>query len=110
MSRIATLATVLTMMVAPAAAFAGQDLRSPDATYPVTTTYPVQVAGQDLRSPDAREVFVAPSVEPQAAPSDDGGDVSPWAIAGLVAAALAACGSLTVMVRRHRQIGGTVGV
>jgi hypothetical protein len=120
MSRIATLTAVLTMLVAPAA-FAGQDLRSPDAVHgvtsshtvttfhPVTTTYPVQIVGQDLRSPDAVDGFVATTPTPQAAPSD-GGDISPWAIAGLVAAALAACASLAVMLRRHRQVGRPVGV
>jgi hypothetical protein len=104
MSRIATLTAVLTMLVAPAA-FAGQDLRSPDARDAARPA----VTQIDLRSPDAIDTFVAPTPAPQAAPSD-GGDVSPWAIAGLVAAALAACVSLAAMLRRHRQVGRAVGV
>ena len=119
MSRIATLTAVLTMLVAPAA-FAGQDLRSPDARDVVARTAvtkidlrspdaatPVQAAGQDLRSPDARDVFVSPASTPQAAP-DGGGSV--WMIIGLIAAAIAACTALAVMLRRHLQVGRPVGV
>ena len=126
MSRIATFAAVLTMVVAPAA-FAGPiDLRSPDArdaATPAVTTVdlrspdavtPVQVAasGQDLRSPDARDVFtpaghnLSPSVAPKPAPSDGGFD---WGILGIVAAALAACGALAVMLRRHLDVGRPLG-
>jgi hypothetical protein len=119
MSRIATLTAVLTMVVAPAAFAGPTDLRSPDVRDIATPAVvdlrspdaidPVQVAGQDLRSPDAVDGFVATAPTAQAAPSD-GADVSPWAITGLVAAALAACGSLAVMLRRHRQVGRAVGV
>jgi hypothetical protein len=121
MSRIATLAAVLTMIVAPAAlarpaqqpnindigkqaAPALVDLRSPDAASPV------QVAGQDLRSPDARDVFspaVRDVVAPAAEPSSP--DVSTWGLIGLIAAGLAASGALFTLVRHHRHVGGTLG-
>jgi hypothetical protein len=120
MSRIATLTAVLTMIVAPTA-FAGPvDLRSPDARdavarAPVTkvdlrspdAVTPVQVtaSGQDLRSPDAIVGF-APSVSPQSTPADDGFN---WGILGVVAAALAACAGLAVMLRRHLHVGRPVG-
>lgn len=109
MSRIATLTAVLTMLVAPAA-FAGPiDLRSPDAVTPVRIT----ASGQDLRSPDAVTAFVptgrtlSPSVSSQPAPADGGSD---WGIAALIAAAIAACAGLAVMLRRHLDVGRPVGV
>ena len=103
MSRIATLTAVLTMLVAPAA-FAGQDLRSPDTRDVVARTAVTKI---DLRSPDARDVFVSPASTLQAAP-DGGGSV--WIIIGLIAAAIAACTALAVMLRRHLQVGRPVGV
>jgi len=120
MSRIATLAAVLTMVVAPAAFAGSVDLRAPDQ----------QVASQpkpiDLRTPDSRVVFTKPAVQidlrsPDAvtpivpaghnlsptatarpASSDDGFN---WGILGIVVAALAACGVLAVMLRRHLDVG-----
>jgi hypothetical protein len=128
MSRIATLTAVLTMIVAPAAFAGPADLRSPDAPAAATPTVtkidlrspdavtPVQITapGQDLRSPDTRQVFVpssgvvpSPAALPQASPSDDGFN---WGILGVVAAALAACAALAVMLRRHLAVGRAVGV
>jgi hypothetical protein len=132
MSRIATLTAVLTMAVAPAAFagpvdlrspdthdaahagqtqfYNGQDLRSPDATTPVK----VVPAAQDLRSPDAVEGFLpaghnlSPSAAPQSSPSD--GNLSTWGIVALIAAALAACAGLAVLLRRHLDVGRPVGV
>jgi hypothetical protein len=120
MSRIATLTAVLTMIVAPAAladgpavhstygdsqpkAHAKIDLRSPDAVTPVRIT-----AGQDLRSPDAVDAFVPPSAAPHAA-TVDGGGPSPWAYLAIVAAALAACALLAVMLRRAFAVGRPLG-
>ena len=114
MSRIATLTAVLTMIVAPAAFAGPADLRSPDTqatAAPAVTTVdlrspdtatPVQItaSGQDLRSPDATVGFAA-SASPQPAPADDGFN---WGILGIVAAALAACVGLAVMLRRHLHV------
>ena len=121
MSRIATLTAVLTMLVAPTA-FAGPvDLRSPDAQdaaaptvtkvdlrSPDTVT-PVRItaSGQDLRSPDAIDVFSPAVPVPAATPSDGGFN---WGIVALIAAALAACAGLAVMLRRHLDVGRPVGV
>jgi hypothetical protein len=121
MSRIATLAAVLTMVVAPAAVAGPTDLRAPDQ----------QVASQpkpiDLRTPDSRVVFTAPAanvdlrspdavngfVQPAASPQTSSGgsnDVSTWAILAIVAGALGACALLAVMLRRHFQVSRPVGV
>jgi hypothetical protein len=117
MSRIATLTAVLCLAAAPAAfadgpAFHGNvndigkqsapavvDLRSPDAVAPM------QVAGQDLRSPDAIDTFRSPVAT--TSPDPSGG--FNWGILGIVAAALAACAGLAVMVRRL-TVGRPVGV
>ena len=131
MSRIATLTAVLTMIVAPAAFATPADYRSPDAQDAATTVFtkpigavdlrspdaaaPVRItaSGQDLRSPDAADVFLpaghdrAPSASPQSSPSDGGFN---WGIVALIAAALAACAGLAVMLRRHLDVGGPVGV
>jgi hypothetical protein len=120
MSRIATLVAVVTMVVAPAALArpfhpvdlravqsvdpatpAQVDLRSPDAATPVQFS-----AQQDLRSPDAATPVVSPAADPHAAPSGDGFN---WGIAGVCIAALAACGVLTVMVRRHTHVRPSLG-
>ena len=123
MSRIATFATVLTMVVAPAAFArpshpvdlravqsvdpatpAQVDLRSPDAATPVQFS-----AQQDLRSPDAATPVVQAgrlAAAPHAASS--GGGLN-WGIVGVGIAALAACGLLTVMVRRHTQVRPPLG-
>src|SRR6187399_2910422 len=71
----ATLAAVLaTAVVAPAAASANTDLRSPDA---VDASRAVVVSsGQDLRSPDARDARLAPEGNPQDLRSPDATDVS----------------------------------
>ena len=124
MSRIATLTAVLTMLVAPAA-FAGQDLRSPDVR---DIAGPVKV---DLRSPDAaspmanvatpvaralrsphgRDRF-SPSARAVVAaqPTDNPSAIGLWGVLGIIAAALAASAVLVAMLRRHRQVGGPVGV
>jgi hypothetical protein len=124
MSRIATLAAVLTMVVAPAAFAGPADLRAPDqqvARQPkpidlrapdsrVVFTRPV--AQIDLRSPDAVSPMVAaghnlsPTAAAQPASSDDGFN---WGILGIVVAALAACGVLAVMLRRHLDVGRALG-
>jgi hypothetical protein len=128
MSRIATLTAVLTMLVAPTALAGPADLRSPDAKDAVARAAVTKV---DLRSPDAVDVFtkpaasidrrspdavtafvpsgrnLSPSVSPQTAPSDGGFD---WGIVALIAAALAACAGLAVMLRRHLGVGRPVGV
>jgi len=117
MSRIATLAAVLTMLVAPAA-FGGQDLRSPDVRdlsapalidlrTPDAVT-PMQAAGQDLRSPDAIDVFVPTAGTPSAEPGSSG--VSIWGVLAIIAAAMAICGLLAVMLRRHLRVSRPVGV
>jgi hypothetical protein len=120
MSRIATLTAVLTMIVAPTALAGSIDLRSPDARDAVAragvtkvdlrspdAATPVQItaSGQDLRSPDATVGF-ATSAAPQAAPTVDGFN---WGILGIVAAALAACAALAVMLRRHTHVRPPVG-
>ncbi len=116
MSRIATLATVLTMVVAPAAVArpfhpvnlravqsvdratpAQVDLRSPDAATPVQFS-----AQQDLRSPDAVTPVVSPVAAPHAASSGDGFN---WGILGIVLAGVVSCGVLAVMLRRHLDVG-----
>ena len=122
MSRIATLTAVLTMIVAPAAFADGPaTLRSPDtqdaATRAVTnivqrtpdTATPVRItaSGQDLRSPDAIDVFSPSAPVSAAAPSDGGFN---WGIVAVIAAALAACAGLAVMLRRHLDVGRPVGV
>ena len=135
MSRIATLATVLTMVVAPAALArpihpvdlrAVQsvdqappvqiDLRSPDS---VDRATPAQV---DLRTPDAQVPVTSPAPtidlrSPDAVtpvvlaaphPASSGGGFD-WGILGIVLAALAACGVLAVMLRSHFQVGRPLG-
>jgi hypothetical protein len=104
MSRIATLTAVLTMLVAPTAFAGPADLRSPDTVTPVRITAP----SQDLRSPDAIDVFRPSAPAPHAASTNDGSR-SPWAFLAIVAAALAACVALAVMLRRH-LIGPPLGV
>ena len=123
MTRIATLTAVLTMIVAPTALAGPVDLRSPDAkdaATPAVTKVDLRspdsvdgftkpVARVDLRSPDA-VVAVSPSTPaPQVASSNDG-NLSSWALLAIVAAALAACAGLAVMVRRHLDVGRPVGV
>jgi hypothetical protein len=58
MSRIATLATVLTMAVAPAAFAGPADYGSPNAPTAVQRAVPSNI---DLRSPDAVTGFTAPA-------------------------------------------------
>jgi hypothetical protein len=103
MSRIATLAAVLTMVVAPAAIAAPADLRAPDQ----------QVSSQpkpiDLRSPDAVHGFVAPSAAAHSS-ADNGNDVSTWAILAIIAGAVGACALLAVMLRRHLDVGRPASV
>jgi len=125
MSRIATVAAVLTMVVAPAAIAAPADFRAPDQQ---VTSQPKPI---DLRTPDSRVVFTAPvaqidlrspdavtpmvpaghNLSPTAAAqptsSDDGFN---WGILGVVIAALAACGVLAVMLRRHLDVSPPASV
>jgi hypothetical protein len=121
MSRIATLTAVLTMLVAPTALAGPIDLRSPDVKDAATPTVTkvdlrspdtvdvfTQPVGQiDLRSPDAVDVFTPAAPVSNAAPSDGGFN---WDIVALIAAALAACAGLAVMLRRHLDVGRPVGV
>ena len=120
----AALAAVLaTAVVAPAAASANSDLRSPDA---VDASRAVVVSsGQDLRSPDARDARFVPVGNPQDLRSPDASDVSrpsaspvqtaapdhggtDWGqigmITGAVVLALLAIGSLIYVSRRRGSI------
>jgi hypothetical protein len=126
MSRIATLAAVLTMVVAPAAFAGPADLRSPDTVDRATpaqidlrtpdsrVVFTSPVAQTDLRSPDAATPFVpaghtvSPVTSQPSAGNDNG--VSTWAILAIIAGALGACALLAVMLRRHFQVGRPVGV
>ena len=120
MSRIATLAAVLTMVVAPAAFAGPADLRAPDqqvASQPKPidlrtpdsrVVFTAPVAQVDLRSPDAVHGFVAPAASPQGA--DNGNDVSTWAILAIIAGAVGACALLAVMLRRHLDVGRPASV
>ena len=115
MSRIATIATVLTMLVAPAAFAGPADLRGPDQQVssqpkPIDLRTPDSrivftrpVAQIDLRSPDAVHGFVAPSVAAHSS-TDNGNDISTWAILAIIAGSLGACALLAVMLRRHFRI------
>ena len=120
----AALAAVLaTAVVAPAAASANSDLRSPDA---VDASRAVVVSsGQDLRSPDARDARFVPVGNPQDLRSPDATDVSrpstspvqtaapdhggtDWGqigmITGAVVLALLALGALLYVSRRRGSI------
>jgi hypothetical protein len=120
MPRIATLAAVLTMVVAPAAIAGPADLRAPDQQVasqpkPIDLRAPdsrivftAPTANVDLRSPDAVNGFVRPAAAPQANSGDSNG-ISTWAILALITGALGACALLAVMLRRHFQVG-PVGV
>jgi hypothetical protein len=103
MSRIATIATVLTMLVAPAAFAAPADLRAPDQQ---VSSRPKPI---DLRSPDAVHGFLAPSVAAHSS-ADNGNDVSTWAILAIIAGAVGACALLAVMLRRHLDVGRPASV
>ena len=125
MSRIATLAAVLTMVVAPAAIAGPVDLRAPDQqvssqpksidlrTPDSRVVFTKPVAQIDLRSPDAATPVVpsghnlSPTAAAHPASSDDGFN---WGILGIVIAALAACGVLAVMLRRHLDVGRPASV
>ena len=121
MSRIATIATVLTMLVAPAAFAGPADLRAPDQQVssqpkPIDLRTPDSrivftrpVAQIDLRSPDAVHGFVAPSVAAHSS-TDNGNDISTWAILAIIAGAVGACALLTVMLRRHLDVGRPASV
>jgi hypothetical protein len=121
MSRIATLAAVLTMVVAPAAIAGPADLRSPDvrdsaAPAQIDLRSPDAVNGFtapaariDLRSPDAVNGFVSPTATAEPSAPHDGG-LSWWAFVAIIGAAFIACGLLTVLLRRHLDVGRPVGV
>ena len=121
MSRIAPLAAVLTLGVAPAAVAGATDLRAPDQQVtsqpkPVDLRTPdsrvvftAPAANIDLRSPDAVHGFVPPAASTQTT-SGGGNDLSTWAILAIVAAALGACGLLAVMLRRHLDVGRPASV
>ena len=121
MSRIATIATVLTMLVAPAAFAGPADLRGPDQQVssqpkPIDLRTPDSrivftrpVAQIDLRSPDAVHGFVAPSVAAHSS-TDNGDGISTWAILAIIAAAVGACALLAVMLRRHLDVGRPASV
>jgi len=121
MSRIATLAAVLTMVVAPAAFAGPADLRSPDtsdAAAPAQTdlrspdartVFTAPAARIDLRSPDAVNGFVSPAATANPSATHDGG-LSWWAFVAIIGGAFLACGLLTVMLRRHLDVGRPVGV
>jgi hypothetical protein len=167
MSRIATVTTVLTMLVAPAAFAAPADYqansvdpaqhaqptrfylgsvlvtrdahpvttpgtptkyylgselvkRSPDGT--ITAANPqdrstkfvgpqTAPANVDLRSPDAKDVFVTAghNQSPNATPQSSDNDVD-WGTIGIIMAALAACGSLALVLRRRPGADRPLGV
>jgi hypothetical protein len=114
MSRIATLTAALTMALAPAAFAGPADYRVPDSHTAERAAQTQFYTGQDLRSPDARQVFVPSSgvvkIEPGSEPAPNSPDISTWGIVGILTAALAACGLLAAMLRRHRQVGGPLSV
>ena len=107
MSRIATLAAVAALAVAPAAASANINDIGKEAPTPAPAAQQV-----DLRSPDTVTPFVpaghdpSPTTAAQPASPDDGFN---WGILGLVLAALAAGAVLAVMVRRHTDAGRPLG-
>jgi hypothetical protein len=127
MSRIATLTAVVALVVAPAAlagpadygtpdqhtaaraaltqVYAQQDLRSPDARDVVTAP----MAHVDLRSPDAVNGFVSPTETAKPAATSDG-NLPWWAFLAMITAAFCACGLLTVMLRRHLDVGRPASV
>ena len=105
MSRIATLTAVLTMAVA-SAAFAGPaDLRAPDQHTAARAALTQVYAHQDLRSPDAVNGFVSPTATAKPAAISDGSSLPWWALLAMITAAFCACGLLTVMLRRHFDVG-----
>jgi hypothetical protein len=121
MSRIATITTVLSLAVAPAAfgssgihgnfndigkqsAPAVVDLRSPDAATPVQIT----TGAQDLRSPDAVNVFVPGTPVAHAASTNDG-NLSVWAYLAIVAAAIGAFALVIVLLRRAFALARPIG-
>ena len=114
MPRIATLTAALTMALAPAAFAGPADYRAPDSHTGERAAQTQVYAGQDLRSPDARQVFVPGSgvvkIEPGSKPAPSSADISTWGIAGILTAALAACGLLAAMLRRHHQVGRPLSV
>jgi hypothetical protein len=121
MSRIATLATVLTMLVAPAAFAGPTDLRSPDSVDRATpanidlrspdarNVFTAPTAQVDLRTPDAVNGFVSPTATAKPSATHDGG-LSWWAFVAIIGGAFCACGLLTVLLRRHLDVGRPVGV
>jgi hypothetical protein len=103
MSRIATLTAALSLVLAPAA-LAGPH----DAARHAQTQFYLRHAPEttiDLRSPDAREVFVPSSgvvaLAPAGSPDPSSPDVSDWGVAGILMAALVACGALAVLAQRR---------
>ena len=114
MPRIATLTAALTMALAPAAFAGPADYRAADSHTADRAAQTQVYAGQDLRSPDARRVFVPSSgvvkIEPGSKPAPSSEDISTWGIVGILTAALAACGLLAAMLRRHRQFGRPLSV
>ena len=121
MPRIATIATVLTMLVAPAAFAGPADLRAPDQqvssqSKPIDLRTPDSrvvftrpVPQIDLRTPDAVHGFGAPAASSQRV-VDNGTDVSTWAILAIIAGAVGACALLAVMLRRHLDVGRPASV
>jgi hypothetical protein len=112
-SRAAALGLVIAAL-APATAFAGQDLRSPDAR---DLSAPART---DLRSPDTRDAAAgrgaseSPSVMvvklPAASHSGGGldwGDAGLGASGALIVLALTAGGAVTVQRRRHVRSAAT---
>jgi hypothetical protein len=120
-SRAAVLALAIAAL-APATAFANQDLRSPDASDPFTAP----AASVDLRTPDARDAAdgrtaqKSPSVvvvrmppRTQATGGTDWSDVGLGAGGALIMFALSTGGALAVQRRRHvraaKRTPATVG-
>ena len=58
---------------------------------------------------DAVHGFVAPSVAAHSS-TDNGNDISTWAILAIIAGAVGACALLTVMLRRHLDVGRPASV
>jgi len=84
--------------------------RSPNGTI-VAATPTKAPTNVDLRSPDAKDVFVPAghNESPNAVPHSSDNDVD-WGTIGIILAALAACGALAVVLRRHHGVDRPLGV